>query len=92
MDEQLDLCYQSIYIAEVNNAFAQMYEYEKEDMIGLMPNDFHDRTAEITQASMRAWIENRYSCRSVETEEFDRHGRKHYFLNSAASTIENDCV
>jgi signal transduction histidine kinase/PAS domain-containing protein len=92
-DEQLELCYQSIYVAEANDAYARMFEHEKvEDTIGLTLNDFHDRNSEITQAAMRDWIENRYTCRSVETVEIDRRGRKRYFLNSAVSTIENGCV
>ncbi|MDV2997050.1 MAG: hypothetical protein N4J56_006755 [Chroococcidiopsis sp. SAG 2025] len=93
IDEQLELCYRSIYVAEANDAYARMFEYEKvEDTIGLTLNDFHDRHSEITQATMRNWIENQYACHSTETVEFDRHGRKRYFLNSAASTIENGCV
>jgi signal transduction histidine kinase/PAS domain-containing protein len=93
IEEQVELCYRSIYIAEANNAYARIFEYEKgKDTIGLTLNDFHDRNSEITQAAMRDWIENQYTCRSVETVEIDRHGRKRYFLNSAASTIENGCV
>jgi signal transduction histidine kinase/PAS domain-containing protein len=93
VDEQLELCYESIRIAEVNNALAQMYEYQKaEDLIGLTPKEFHDRNSDVIQAAMRAWIENGYTCQSLETEEIDRYGRKRYFLNSAVSTIENDCV
>ncbi|MBD2465982.1 GAF domain-containing protein [Oscillatoria sp. FACHB-1407] len=93
VDEQLELCYESIRIAEVNNALAQMYEYQNaEDLIGLTPKEFHDRNSDVTQAAMRAWIENGYTCQSLETEEIDSYGRKRYFLNSAVSTIENDCV
>jgi signal transduction histidine kinase/PAS domain-containing protein len=93
VDEQLNLCYQSIYIAEANDAYAKMLECEKaEDLIGTTLNDFHDRNSEVTQATMRSWIENRYFCRQLETVEFDRHGRKHYFLNSSSSMIENNCV
>ncbi|QYO63246.1 histidine kinase [Leptolyngbya sp. 7M] len=93
VDKQLELCYQSIYIAEANAALARMYEFEKSEvLIGLTPNDFHDRYSEVTQAAMRAYIENGYTCHQLETVEFDRRGRKRYFLNSAVSTIENDCV
>lgn len=92
-DEQLDLCYQSIYIAEGNNAFAKMYEYKKaEDVIGLTLNALHDRDSEVTQATMQTWIENRYSCQSLETVEIDHQGRKRYFLNSSSSTIKNGFV
>ncbi|QYO63262.1 GAF domain-containing protein [Leptolyngbya sp. 7M] len=76
VDEQLNLCYQSIYIAEANDAYAKMLECEKaEDLIGTTLNDFHDRNSEVTQATMRSWIENRYFCRQLETVEFDRQGR-----------------
>ncbi|MEO1342263.1 MAG: GAF domain-containing protein, partial [Cyanobacteria bacterium J06635_13] len=93
VDEQLELCYQSVYIAEANDAYAKMFEYEKaKDMIGLTLNDVHDRNSEVTQITMREWIENRYTCDQLETIEFDRHGRKRYFLNSSVSTIEDDCV
>ena len=93
VDEQLELCYQSVYIAEGNNAFAQMYEYEKaEDLIGLTLNDFHDRDSEVTKATMQAYVENKHSARNTEMVRFDRYGRKRYFLNSSVSTIENDCV
>ncbi|PSB64386.1 hypothetical protein C7B79_09890 [Chroococcidiopsis cubana CCALA 043] len=93
IDEQLELCYRSIYVAEANDAYARMFEYEKgKDTIGLTLNDLHDRNSEVTQVAMRDWIENQYTCRSLETVEFDRHGRKRYFLNSAASTIVQGCV
>ncbi|MBE9045784.1 GAF domain-containing protein [Pleurocapsales cyanobacterium LEGE 10410] len=92
VDEQLELCYQSVYIVEANDAYAKMFEYEKaKDMIGLTLNDVHDRNSEVTQITMREWIENRYTCHQSETVEFDRHGHKRYF-NSSVSTIENDCV
>jgi PAS domain S-box-containing protein len=93
VDEQLELYRQSVYIAEGNNAFAKMYGYEKaEDLIGLTLNDFHDLTSKVTQATIRAYIEDRHSARSIETVEFDRQGRKRYFLSSSFSTVENDCV
>jgi GAF domain-containing protein len=93
IDEQFDQCYQSIYVAEANDALARMFGRETGvELVGLTLNDFHDRTSEVTQITMRDWIENRYGCQSSETEEFDCHGRKRYILNSAASTIENDCV
>jgi len=93
VDEQLDLCYQSIYIAEANDSLAQMFGREAgEELIGLTLNDFHDRNSEVTQTTMRDWINNCYRCHQLETVELDRHGRKRYFLNSSVSTIENDCV
>lgn len=93
VDEQLELCYRSIYMAEGNEAFAKMYEYENaEDAIGLTLDDFHDRHSEVTLATMRAYVEDKHSARNTETVEFDRYGQKRYFLNSSVSTIENDCV
>jgi PAS domain S-box-containing protein len=93
VDEQLELCAQSIYIAEGNNAFAKMYGYEKaEDLIGLTLNNFHNLTAEVTQVTMRAYVEGRHSAHSAETMGFDRQGRKRYFLNGLVSTVEHDCV
>ncbi len=93
VEEQLELCYESVYIAESNAAFARMYEYEKtEDMIGLTLNDLHDRESEVTQATMWAYVEDKHSARNTETVELDRYGRKRYFLNSSVSTIENNCV
>lgn len=70
-----------------------MFEYEKaKDMIGLTLNDIHDRNSEVTQITMREWIENRYTCDRSETVEFNRYGGKRYFLSSSVSTIENNCV
>ena len=93
VDEQLKLCYESIYIADANDAYAEMYAYEKaEDLIGLTLNDLHERDSTVTQSTMRAWIENQYCCRQLETVEFDRYGRHRYFLNSSVSTTEDDCV
>ena len=93
VDEQLELCYESIYIAEANDAYAEMYAREKaEDLIGLTLSDFHDRDSEVTQATMRDWIENQYFCHQLETVEFDDRGRQRYFLNSSVSTIEDNCV
>ncbi|MBW4470261.1 MAG: GAF domain-containing protein [Stenomitos rutilans HA7619-LM2] len=93
VDEQVDLCYRSIYMAEANPAFAAMYGYEQaDDLIGVMLRDLHDYSSEITQTTMRKWAENQFFCRHLETEEFDRTGRKRYFLNSAVSTIEENAV
>ena len=93
VDEQLELCYRSIYMAEGNEAFAKMYEYgNAEDAIGLTLDDLHDRNSKVTQATMRLYVEDKHSARNTETVELDRYGQKRYFLNSSVSTIENDCV
>jgi PAS domain S-box-containing protein len=93
VDEQVELCYRHLYIAEANAAFAAMYGYEKpEDIIGLRMTDIHIANSEKNKAFMRAQIENGYRILNAESEEVDRHGRKLYFLNNTVCTIEDGCV
>lgn len=90
VDEQVELSYRYMYIAEANAAFAAMYGYDKpEDVIGFRMTDVHIANSEKNKAFMRAQIEGGYRIRNAESEEFDRNGRKLYFLNNTVCTIED---
>ncbi|WP_293124348.1 GAF domain-containing protein [Microcoleus sp. bin38.metabat.b11b12b14.051] len=90
VDEQVELSYRYMYIAEANAAFAAMYGYDKpEDVIGFRMTDVHVANSEKNKAFMRAQIEGGYRIRNAESEEVDRNGRKLYFLNNTVCTIED---
>jgi PAS domain S-box-containing protein len=79
------------WLAECNDAMAQMYGYEQaSDIIGLR------LSAMIVQADpdhgehLRAFIRSGYRLNDAETHEMDKHGKSHYFLKNLVGIIEDD--
>jgi signal transduction histidine kinase/PAS domain-containing protein len=93
IEEQVQFVYQHLYFAQSNDAFAQMYGFDRaEAIVGLRLSDAFVADSDKNLAFIRAWIESGYSMQSLETEEISATGEKRHFLNSIISFIENDRV
>jgi PAS domain S-box-containing protein len=92
-DEQIDHCYQYGYLAECNNAMAQMYGFERaEDIVGARLGDFLVRSNTNNIEYLRAFIRSGYRMNDAESQEIDNLGNSKYFLNNLVGIIENNLL
>ncbi len=90
VDAQLAHILEHGYLAELNQAVARMYGFERaDDMIGMRLTETLPVEDEASQAYLRRVIEARFSLPDVESQEKDREGRVRYFSNSITPVIEN---
>jgi PAS domain S-box-containing protein len=88
-DEQIDLYYQLGYLAECNDAMAQMYGFKlAEEIVGARLGDFLMREDERNVEYLRAFIRSGYRLTEAESHEMDRDGNPKYFLNNLVGIIE----
>ncbi|MBD2463014.1 PAS domain S-box protein [Oscillatoria sp. FACHB-1407] len=93
IEEQCDWLYRNIRVTKANRAFAAMYGVDNpDDLIGIGNADVHVPDSEKNAAFIRGTIENGYRFYHLETEEIDRQGRLHCFLNSGAYTIKDGYI
>lgn len=89
LPEQLDRIFQHAYLAECNDAMAQMYGYERADELhGAHITDFMPRNAE-NEAYLTHFIRSGYRVADAESHEKDRDGEDRYFLNNLLGIIED---
>ncbi|WP_396034933.1 PAS domain-containing protein [Candidatus Cyanaurora vandensis] len=90
VEQQLDYFYAHGYLAECNQAMAQMYGFdESEQMVGARLGDLLPRTDERNLSYLRAFIESGYRLTDTESYEVDRTGQPKYFLNNLVGIIED---
>lgn len=90
IEEQIDLYYRSLCVAEGNATYAAMYGFDDaESVVGMRLSDIDVSTSQQNQSFMRALIESRYQLRNAETEEVDRYGNPRYFLNNITTIIKD---
>ncbi len=93
IEEQIDLYYHNMYVAEGNATFAEMYGFDNpKSIIGMRISDVAISTSEQNQSFMRTLVENGYQLRNAETEEIDRYGNPRYFLNNITTVIKDGCA
>ncbi|MFW5762060.1 MAG: hypothetical protein ACOCXH_13880, partial [Cyclobacteriaceae bacterium] len=85
VDEQIDLLYKHVYLAECNLAFVNMYGAKNElDLIGYRLVDMHQpEVFPENRELLRQFIENNYMIKQRESREADKNGKVHYFLNNS---------
>ncbi len=87
--QQLDLVFQHAYLAECNDAMAQMYGYEKaEELHGARISDFMPRDEE-SEAYLTLFITSGYRISAAESHEKDRDGADRYFMNNLLGIVED---
>ena len=92
VEEQLDLVFNHAYLAECNDAFAQMYGFDKAaDLHGKRIQDFMPRDAD-GEAYIRAFIENGYRLNGAVSKEIHRDGSDVYILNNLVGIMEDGAV
>lgn len=90
-EEQVEMAVRFGYLAECNDAMAQMYGLEKaENLIGCRIPDLFDMQDAKNYAYLLAFIESGYHLTDAESHEKDINGNDKFFLNSLVGTIEND--
>ncbi|MEJ7578010.1 MAG: CHASE3 domain-containing protein [Pyrinomonadaceae bacterium] len=92
-DDQITHFYEHAYLAECNDAFAQMYGYrEANEITGARLGDILSRADERNVEYLRSFIGNKYQLTDAESCEFDKEGRPKYFLNNLTGIVENGKV
>lgn len=87
-EKQLALAFQHAYLAECNDAMAQMYGLEKaEELVGKRISDLLDMNDAANVEYIRAFIESGYNLIDAESHEKDVAGNDKYFLNSLVGLI-----
>src|SRR5215218_8742773 len=87
-DEQIHRFYTHAYLAECNDALAQMYGYSKAgELIGARLGDMMPRSDPQNLEYLRAFIRSGYRLTDAESHEVDREGNERYFLNNLIGFI-----
>ncbi|MEO0351099.1 MAG: GAF domain-containing protein [Cyanobacteria bacterium P01_A01_bin.15] len=90
IDEQVELMYRYLQVAEANATYAAMYGFDNpKEAIGMRLTDAHLLESEQNRNMMRSVVENGYRLRNAETEEVDRDGNPRYFLNNITTLVED---
>ena len=90
VDEQVARAYDWAYLAECNDAMAQMYGHDSASALtGARLSELFVRSDPGNEAFLRAFITSGYGLRDAESHEQDISGNDRYFRNSFVGVIEN---
>ena len=88
-EEQLEHFFQHAYLAECNDAMAQMYGYKHSgELKNFKIADFFARDPD-TEAYFTYFVESGYRVQNKESKEIDRNGETRFFSNNLVGIIEN---
>ncbi len=89
-EEQIEHFYHYCYLAECNDAMAQMYGYSHaEEIIGARLDKFLIRSDPKNKEFLRAFVRSGYKLTDAETHEVDKNDNPKYFLNNLVGIMEN---
>ncbi len=92
-DEQVEHFYRHSYLAECNDAMAQMYGYASaQELVGARVGDLLVRSDPKNEAMLRAFVRSGYRLADVESHERDKEGRSKVFLNNLVGIVEDGCL
>lgn len=92
-DEQIDRYYAHAYLAECNDAVANMYGFSTApELVGARLSDLLPRSDPQNLAFLQAFIRSGYRLTDAESHEFDRDGNERYFLNNLIGIVSNGRV
>jgi PAS domain S-box-containing protein len=91
VETQIDLIYENAYMAECNQALAEMYHLPSaEALIGARLIEAHGgKDNPVNRAAFRKLIENGYKSTGDETVEYRADGEPVWFLSNTVGTVEN---
>ncbi|HEY0378085.1 MAG TPA: PAS domain S-box protein [Pyrinomonadaceae bacterium] len=90
VDEQLELCYRHGYLAECNDAMAEMYGFSHAgEVMGARVGDLLMSDDPKNVEFLRAFISSGYRMAEAESHELDREGNPKYFLNNLVGIVED---
>jgi PAS domain S-box-containing protein len=88
-EKQIDHFFKHAFLAECNNAMAQMYGFDNaKALIGARLNQFFPDPAE-AEEYFRLFISSEYRLDGAESKEPDREGNPKYFLNNLIGVVED---
>src|SRR6266516_3968683 len=88
--EQIEHFYRHSYLAECNDAMAQMYGYASaQDLTGTRLGDLLVRSDPSNEEMLRVFLRSGYRLAHVESHERDRDGQPKVFLNNLVGIVED---
>jgi len=88
-DEQIEHLYRHGFLAESNDAMAQMHGFPRaQEIVGARLEDLLVRSDPGNIEMLRAFIRSGYRLANVESHERDREGRPKVFLNNLVGIVE----
>jgi two-component system CheB/CheR fusion protein len=89
-DDQVEHFYLHAYLAECNDAMAQMYGHDSAaELIGARLGDMLPRSDPSNLKFLLAFIRGGYRLNEAQSNEFDRHGNAKHFMNNFVGAVEN---
>lgn len=89
-DEQIAYFYHQSYLAECNDAMAQMYGYDTAaELVGVKPDALLLPSDPDNIAFLRDFIRSGYHLTDAESHEIDKDGHSKVFLNNLVGIIED---
>lgn len=90
VEKQIELFYKHGYLAECNDAMAQMYGQEKaSELIGANTEQLFVRSDPANYDFLKGFIESDYRLVEAVSHELDANGEDKYFLNNFIGIVEN---
>lgn len=90
-DDQIELFYRDAFLAECNQAMADMYGYDSpKEINGVRLGELLVRENENNIQYLRAFISSNYRLENAESHEIDRYGNPKFFLNNLIGVVEGD--
>lgn len=87
--EQIERFFEEGYLAECNDAMAQMYGFQNAaELVGMRLTDFFPRDAD-TEAYFSHFINSGYRVQDAESKELTKGGAIRYFSNNLIGIVEN---
>lgn len=91
--KQIDLVYQHAYLAECNDACAQMYGFQKAaDIVGVRLPQMLVRDDPNNIEYLTSFVKSGYRLVNAESCEMDKDGNTKYFANNLIGIVENGYV
>jgi PAS domain S-box-containing protein len=89
-DEMIEHAYQHGYLAEGNDALAQMYGFERaEEIVGARLGELLVQSEPENIEYLKAFCRSGFRLTQADSLEFDRNGRAKYFVNNLIGVVEN---
>ena len=90
VDEQITYALNHAYLAECNNAMAQMYGFESAgDLLNMRLGEFLIHSDDTNSNYFIEFVQNNYRLNDAETHEVSKSGEDKYFLNNMVGIFEN---
>ena len=91
VEEMIEYCFTYAYIAECNDAYAQMYGFEKAaDLIGIPLNKLWPKENPVSIKYMTNFFKNGFKAKEEISYEYNRNGEQVIFINTMVGIVEGN--